>query len=58
LADGDRFYGDTLQWMPPRLQQVDDETIEQYCSRMDEPWCKDLNLPARRYNEINTESKL
>nr|TKW01474.1 hypothetical protein SEVIR_8G183300v2 [Setaria viridis] len=46
------------RWMPPRLEQVDDEAVEQYFSRMDDPWCEDLNLPTRRYNGINTESKL
>ncbi|RCV38837.1 hypothetical protein SETIT_8G174200v2 [Setaria italica] len=46
------------RWMPPRLEQVDDEAVEQYFSRMDDPWCEDLNLPTRPYNGINTESKL
>uniref|UniRef100_K3ZNP3 3-hydroxyisobutyryl-CoA hydrolase n=1 Tax=Setaria italica TaxID=4555 RepID=K3ZNP3_SETIT len=46
------------RWMPPRLEQVDDEAVEQYFSRMDDPWCEDLNLPTRRYNGTNTESKL
>jgi 3-hydroxyisobutyryl-CoA hydrolase len=52
------FMGGTLQWMPPRLEQVDDEAVEQYFCRMDDPRCKDLNLPSRCYNGINTESKL
>jgi 3-hydroxyisobutyryl-CoA hydrolase len=58
LDDDNGFYGVTSQWMPPRLEQVDDDAVEQYFSRMDDPWCKDLNLPTRLYNGINTESKL
>jgi 3-hydroxyisobutyryl-CoA hydrolase len=31
--------------MPPRLEQVHDEAIEEYFSRTDDPHWEDLNLP-------------
>nr|CAB3495192.1 unnamed protein product [Digitaria exilis] len=33
--------------MPPTLEQVHDEAVEQYFSRIDDPKWEDLNLPAR-----------
>jgi 3-hydroxyisobutyryl-CoA hydrolase len=57
LDNGDFFLGD-LQWMPPRLEQVHDEAVEEYFSRIDDPEWEDLNLPARHSNGIIIESKL
>ncbi|OEL16471.1 3-hydroxyisobutyryl-CoA hydrolase 1 [Dichanthelium oligosanthes] len=54
LIDRDR----NPKWMPPRLEQVHDEAVEQYFSRIDDPQWEDLNLPARRSNGRNIESKL
>jgi 3-hydroxyisobutyryl-CoA hydrolase len=52
------FFGGDLQWMPPRLEQVHDEAVEEYFSRIDDPQWEDLNLPARHSNGIIIESKL
>jgi len=54
LIDKDR----NPKWMPPRLEQVHDEAVEQYFSRIDDPQWEDLNLPARRSHGRNIESKL
>ncbi|CAL4932402.1 unnamed protein product [Urochloa decumbens] len=54
LIDKDR----NPKWMPPRLEQVHDEAVEQYFSRIDDPQWEDLNLPARRSYGRNIESKL
>ncbi|ONM56341.1 3-hydroxyisobutyryl-CoA hydrolase 1 [Zea mays] len=54
LLDKDR----NPKWMPPRLEQVHDEAVEQYFSRIDDPQWEDLNLPARRSHGRNIESKL
>ncbi|ONM27477.1 3-hydroxyisobutyryl-CoA hydrolase 1 [Zea mays] len=35
-----------LQWMPTRLEQVHDEAVEEYFSRIDDPRWEDLNLPV------------
>jgi 3-hydroxyisobutyryl-CoA hydrolase len=35
----------SLQWMAPWLEQVHDEAIEEYFSRIDDPQWEDLNLP-------------
>jgi 3-hydroxyisobutyryl-CoA hydrolase len=32
--------------MPPRLEQVHDEAVEEYFSRIDDPRWEDLNLPV------------
>jgi 3-hydroxyisobutyryl-CoA hydrolase len=45
-------------WMPPRLEQVHDEAVEQYFSRIDDPQWEDLNLPTRHSHGRNIESKL
>ena len=44
--------------MPPRLEQVHDEAVEQYFSRIDDPQWEDLNLPTRHSHGRNIESKL
>ncbi|CAN6319096.1 unnamed protein product [Urochloa humidicola] len=54
LIDKDR----NPKWMPPRLEQVHDEAVEQYFSRIDDPQWEDLNLPARHSHGRNIESKL
>ncbi|XP_066344499.1 3-hydroxyisobutyryl-CoA hydrolase 1-like isoform X2 [Miscanthus floridulus] len=54
LIDKDR----NPKWMPPRLEQVHDEAVEQYFSRIDDPQWEDLNLPTRRSHGRNIESKL
>ncbi|XP_066313524.1 3-hydroxyisobutyryl-CoA hydrolase 1-like [Miscanthus floridulus] len=54
LIDKDR----NPKWMPPRLEQVHGEAVEQYFSRIDDPQWEDLNLPARRSHGRNIESKL
>ncbi|PUZ45391.1 hypothetical protein GQ55_8G219200 [Panicum hallii var. hallii] len=45
-------------WMPPRLEQVHDEAVERYFSRIDDPQWEDLNLPTRHSHGRNIESKL
>ncbi|CAL4980208.1 unnamed protein product [Urochloa decumbens] len=45
-------------WMPPRLEQVDDDTVEQYFSRIDDPQWEELNLPTKHSHGRNVESKL
>ena len=47
-----------LQWMPPRLELVQDEAVEQYFSKIDDPQWEDLNLPTRHSHGRNIESKL
>ncbi|CAN6324491.1 unnamed protein product [Urochloa humidicola] len=54
LIDKDR----NPKWMPPRLEQVHVEAVEQYFSRIDDSQWEDLNLPARRSHGRNIESKL
>ncbi|XP_008670921.1 probable 3-hydroxyisobutyryl-CoA hydrolase 3 isoform X1 [Zea mays] len=34
------------KWMPTRLEQVHDEAVEEYFSRIDDPRWEDLNLPV------------
>ena len=34
--------------MPPRMEQVHDEAVEQYFSKTVDPQWDDFNLPARR----------
>ncbi|KAF8673185.1 hypothetical protein HU200_048734 [Digitaria exilis] len=46
------------RWMPPRLEQVHGEAVEQYFSRIDDPQWDDLNLPTKRSHRRNIESKL
>ncbi|PWZ04838.1 3-hydroxyisobutyryl-CoA hydrolase 1 [Zea mays] len=48
----------TLHWMPPRLEQVHDEAVVEYFSRIDDPQWEDLDLPARRSHGRTIESKL
>ncbi|TVU31583.1 hypothetical protein EJB05_23273 [Eragrostis curvula] len=43
LIDKDR----NPKWMPARLEQVYDEAVEKYFSKVDDPQWEDLNLPAR-----------
>ncbi|CAO2149503.1 unnamed protein product [Urochloa humidicola] len=45
-------------WMPPRLEDVNDEEVKQHFSRIDDPQWEDLDLPTRRSHGRNTESKL
>jgi 3-hydroxyisobutyryl-CoA hydrolase len=42
--------------MPPRLEQVHEEAVEEYFSRIDDLEWEDLNLPARRSNGRIIES--
>jgi 3-hydroxyisobutyryl-CoA hydrolase len=44
LIDRDR----NPKWMPSRLEQVHNEAVEKYFSKVDDPEWKDLNLPDRR----------
>jgi len=44
--------------MPPRLEQVHEEAVEQYFSKIDDPQWEDLNLPTRGSYQRNTKSKL
>ncbi|KAF8700148.1 hypothetical protein HU200_034518 [Digitaria exilis] len=46
------------KWMPPRLEQVHEEAVEQYFSRIDDPQWEDLNLPTISYHGRNIGSKL
>ncbi|KAF8673187.1 hypothetical protein HU200_048737 [Digitaria exilis] len=46
------------KWMPPRLEQVHEEAVEQYFSRIDDPHWEDLNLPTISYHGRNIGSKL
>ncbi|CAL4980212.1 unnamed protein product [Urochloa decumbens] len=45
-------------WRPPRLEQVHDDVVKYYFSRIDDPQWEDLNLPTRRSHGRNIESKL
>ena len=47
-----------LQWMPPSLDQVHEEAVEQYFSKIDDPQWEELNLPSRHSHGRNIESKL
>jgi 3-hydroxyisobutyryl-CoA hydrolase len=44
LLDRDR----NPKWMPPRLEEVHDEVVEKYFSKVDDPEWEDLDLPPRR----------
>ncbi|KAL6642650.1 hypothetical protein ACP70R_020831 [Stipagrostis hirtigluma subsp. patula] len=44
LIDKDR----NPKWMPPRLEEVHDDVVEKYFSKVDDPEWQDLILPARR----------
>ena len=44
--------------MPPSLEQVHEEAVEQYFSKIDDPQWEDLNLPPRHSHGRNIESKL
>uniref|UniRef100_A0A0E0BE29 3-hydroxyisobutyryl-CoA hydrolase n=1 Tax=Oryza glumipatula TaxID=40148 RepID=A0A0E0BE29_9ORYZ len=44
LLDKDR----NPKWMPPRLEEVHDEVVEKYFSKVDDPEWEDLDLPPRR----------
>ncbi|CAL4987007.1 unnamed protein product [Urochloa decumbens] len=46
------------KWRPPRLEQVHDDAIEYYFSRIDDRQWEDLNLPTRHSHGRNIESKL
>lgn len=52
------FFFGQLHWMPPRLEQVHDEAVVEYFSRIDDPQWEDLDLPARRSHGRTIESKL
>ncbi|KAJ1292522.1 hypothetical protein BS78_02G397700 [Paspalum vaginatum] len=54
LLDKDR----NPKWMPPRLEQVPDEAVEQYFSKIDDPNWEDLNLFHKHSHARNIESKL
>uniref|UniRef100_K3ZIZ9 3-hydroxyisobutyryl-CoA hydrolase n=1 Tax=Setaria italica TaxID=4555 RepID=K3ZIZ9_SETIT len=45
-------------WMPPRLEQVHDESVQQYFSTIDDPQWEELNLPTRHFHGRNIKSKL
>ena len=38
-----------LQWMPPRLEQVHEEAVEHYFSKIDDPRWEHLNLPPKTF---------
>jgi 3-hydroxyisobutyryl-CoA hydrolase len=44
--------------MPPSLEQVHEEVVEEYFSRIDDPKWEDLNLPYRRSHGRIMESKI
>ena len=44
--------------MPPSLDQVHEEAVEQYFSKIDDPQWEELNLPPRHSHGRNIESKL
>ncbi|XP_052134355.1 3-hydroxyisobutyryl-CoA hydrolase 1-like [Oryza glaberrima] len=44
LLDKDR----NPKWMPPWLEEVHDEVVEKYFSKVDDPEWEDLDLPPRR----------
>jgi len=44
--------------MPPNLEQVHEEVVEEYFSRIDDPEWEDLNLPPRHSHGIIFDSKL
>ncbi|ONM27485.1 3-hydroxyisobutyryl-CoA hydrolase 1 [Zea mays] len=46
------------KWMPPRLEQVHDDAVEEYFSRVDDPEWEDLDLPVMYSNGRIMESKL
>ncbi|KAG0531021.1 hypothetical protein BDA96_05G238300 [Sorghum bicolor] len=54
LVDKDR----NPMWMPPSLEQVHEEVVEEYFSRIDDPKWEDLNLPYRRSHGRIMESKI
>ncbi|KAL6906352.1 hypothetical protein ACP4OV_003953 [Aristida adscensionis] len=54
LIDKDR----NPKWMPSRLEQVHEEAVEKYFSKVDDPQWQDLNLPARRSHGRFLVSKL
>ena len=58
MIDSDIFLWGHLQWMPPKLELVQDEAVEQYFSKIDDPQWEDLNLPTRHSPGRNIESKL
>ena len=47
-----------IQWMPSRLEQVHDEVVEHYFSKIDDPWYEDLILFGRCSYGKNIGSKL
>ncbi|ONM27492.1 3-hydroxyisobutyryl-CoA hydrolase 1 [Zea mays] len=53
-----KLYPLFLQWMPPRLEQVHDDAVEEYFSRVDDPEWEDLDLPVMCSNGRIMESKL
>lgn len=52
------FFLGSLQWMPPRLEQVHDDAVEEYFSRVDDLEWEDLDLPVMCSNGRIMESKL
>ncbi|PWZ38165.1 putative 3-hydroxyisobutyryl-CoA hydrolase 2 [Zea mays] len=46
------------KWMPPRLEQVHDDAVEEYFSRVDDLEWEDLDLPVMCSNGRIMESKL
>ncbi|PWZ37956.1 3-hydroxyisobutyryl-CoA hydrolase 1 [Zea mays] len=46
------------KWMPPMLEQVHDDAVEEYFSRVDVPEWEDLDLPVMCSNGRIMESKL
>ncbi|KAG2611781.1 hypothetical protein PVAP13_4KG111460 [Panicum virgatum] len=54
LVDKDR----NPKWKPSRLEQVHDEAVDQYFSKIDDQQWEDLNLLHKRSCQRNIESKL
>uniref|UniRef100_K3ZN63 3-hydroxyisobutyryl-CoA hydrolase n=1 Tax=Setaria italica TaxID=4555 RepID=K3ZN63_SETIT len=53
-----REYRMVCHWMPPRLEQVHNESVQQYFSTIDDPRWEELNLPTRHSHGRNIKSKL
>nr|TKW01478.1 hypothetical protein SEVIR_8G183600v2 [Setaria viridis] len=51
-------YRMVCHWMPPRLEQVHNESVQQYFSTIDDPRWEELNLPTRHSHGRNIKSKL
>lgn len=54
LIDRDR----NPKWNPPRLELIDDETVDRYFAKVDDTEWEDLKLPERRRSNASSISKL